>query len=162
MELFLKYHRAGRTIYDIGGNPEAARAAGLRVPGLMPTGRIASVTANPGVNLIFKAFPAAVIGGIALNGGRGRHLGALTRCPAPGGHLDHLDTVPGAVVLDRRLLRRDHHRFPWRHPFHLRKRIGGLTSHADSGRFASRSANASLCLGAQFAARPTAATGFAP
>src|SRR2546421_12262633 len=29
--LFLRYHRIGRAIYAIGGNTEAARAAGIRV-----------------------------------------------------------------------------------------------------------------------------------
>jgi simple sugar transport system permease protein len=93
--LFLRYHRVGRAIYAIGGNPEAATAAGIRVDrvligvfivggilaaiaGLMLTGRIASATANQGQNLIFTAFAAAVIGGISLDGGRGRILGALT------------------------------------------------------------------------------------
>jgi simple sugar transport system permease protein len=95
MGLFLRYHRVGRSIYAIGGNQEAARAAGIRVDkvmigifivasllaaiaGLMLTGRIASVTANQGSNLIFSAFAAAVIGGISLDGGRGRLVGALT------------------------------------------------------------------------------------
>jgi ribose/xylose/arabinose/galactoside ABC-type transport system permease subunit len=93
--LFLRYHRIGRAIYAIGGNSEAATAAGIRVDrvligvfivgsilaaiaGLMLTGRIASATANQGQNLIFTAFAAAVIGGISLDGGRGRILGALT------------------------------------------------------------------------------------
>lgn len=93
--LFLRYHRAGRAIYAIGGNPEAARAAGIRVErtmlvlfvvggvlaalaGLMLTGRIASVTANQGQNMIFTVFAASVIGGISLNGGRGRMVGALS------------------------------------------------------------------------------------
>lgn len=93
--LFLRYHRTGRAIYAIGGNAEAARAAGIRVErivwtlyivggllaalaGLMLTGRIASVVASQGQNMIFYVFAAAVIGGISLNGGRGRLLGALT------------------------------------------------------------------------------------
>jgi simple sugar transport system permease protein len=93
--LFLRFHRVGRAIYAIGGNAEAARAAGIRVDriligvfvvgsilaaiaGLMLTGRIASVTANQGSNLIFSAFAAAVIGGVSLDGGRGRIVGALT------------------------------------------------------------------------------------
>jgi simple sugar transport system permease protein len=92
---FLRYHRTGRAIYAIGGNAEAARAAGIRVDrivwgvfivagilaalaGLMLTGRIASVTSDQGQNLIFTVFAAAVIGGISLNGGRGSLLGALT------------------------------------------------------------------------------------
>ena len=93
--LFLRYHRIGRALYAIGGSAEAARAAGIRVEritwgvfvvggllaavaGLMLTGRIASVVASQGQNMIFYVFAAAVIGGISLNGGRGRLVGALT------------------------------------------------------------------------------------
>ena len=93
--LLLRYHRWGRTLYAIGGNAEAARAAGIRVErtiwivfilagalaalaGLMLTGRIASVVSTQGQNLIFTVFAAAVIGGISLDGGKGSLLGALT------------------------------------------------------------------------------------
>jgi simple sugar transport system permease protein len=93
--LFLRFHKTGRAIYAIGGNPEAARVAGIRVErvtwgvyvvagllaalaGLMLTGRIASVVSSQGQNMIFYVFAASVIGGISLNGGRGRLLGALT------------------------------------------------------------------------------------
>lgn len=93
--LMLRYHRIGRALYAIGGNWEAARVAGIRVEavvwgvyivggilaalaGLMLTGRIASVVSSQGQNMIFYVFAAAVIGGINLNGGRGRLLGALS------------------------------------------------------------------------------------
>lgn len=93
--LFLRYHRVGRAIYAIGGNTEAARAAGIRVDririgvfivasvlaalaGLMTAGQVVAVTSNQGNNLIFSVYAAAVIGGISLDGGRGRMLGALT------------------------------------------------------------------------------------
>jgi simple sugar transport system permease protein len=93
--LFLRYHRTGRAIYAIGGNVEAARAAGIKVDrvrigvfvtgsilaalaGLMTAGQVVAVTANQGNNLIFTVFAAAVIGGISLDGGRGRMLGAFT------------------------------------------------------------------------------------
>ena len=93
--LFLRFHRTGRAIYAIGGNPEAARAAGIKldririgvfsvagllaaVGGLMLAGQVVTVTANQGNNLIFTVFAAAVIGGISLEGGRGRMLGAFT------------------------------------------------------------------------------------
>src|SRR3954447_9940796 len=93
--LFLRYHRAGRAIYAIGGNVEASRAAGAKVDririgvfvvagalaalaGLMTSGQVVAVTANQGNNLIFTVFAAAVIGGIALEGGRGRMFGAFT------------------------------------------------------------------------------------
>jgi simple sugar transport system permease protein len=93
--LFLRYHRIGRAIYAIGGNTEAARAAGIHVDrvrigvfivagilaalaGLMTAGEVVAVTAGQGQNLIFSVFAAAVIGGISLEGGRGRMVGALT------------------------------------------------------------------------------------
>jgi simple sugar transport system permease protein len=93
--LFLRYHRTGRAIYAIGGNLEASRAAGIKVDrvrigvfavagmlaalaGLMIAGQVVAVTANQGNNLIFTVFAAAVIGGISLEGGRGRMLGAFT------------------------------------------------------------------------------------
>jgi simple sugar transport system permease protein len=92
---FLRYHRVGRAIYAIGGNAGAARAAGIRVDrivigvyvvggllaafaGLLETARIAAVTGDQGRNLIFDVFAAAVIGGVSLDGGRGRMLGALS------------------------------------------------------------------------------------
>ena len=92
---FLRYHRIGRAMYAIGGNLEAARAAGIQVDririgvfmvasvlaaigGLMQAGRVTAVTAGQGSNLIFGVFAAAVIGGISLEGGRGRIVWALT------------------------------------------------------------------------------------
>jgi len=93
--LMMRYHRIGRAIYAIGGNPEAARVAGIPVEritlgvfvvgsllaalaGLLLTGRIASVVSSQGQNMIFYVFAASVIGGISLNGGQGRLIGALT------------------------------------------------------------------------------------
>ncbi|AZM56983.1 ATPase [Streptomyces sp. WAC 01529] len=91
----LKYHRVGRALYAIGGNPDAARAAGIRVErvmlgvfvvagvlaavgGLMQTGYVGAINANQGQNMIFTVFAAAVIGGISLDGGKGTMFGALT------------------------------------------------------------------------------------
>ncbi|MET9519031.1 ABC transporter permease [Streptomyces sp. NPDC002994] len=93
--LVLKYHRVGRALFAIGGNPAAARAAGIRVErvmlgvfvvagalaavgGLMQTGYVGAINANQGQNMIFTVFAAAVIGGISLDGGRGTMFGALT------------------------------------------------------------------------------------
>lgn len=93
--LMLRYHRFGRAIYAVGGNSEAARAAGIRVErvvwvvfviggflaalaGLMLTGRLASVLSGQGQNMIFTVFAAAVIGGIRLGGGKGSMVGALS------------------------------------------------------------------------------------
>ncbi|MBE7210736.1 MAG: ABC transporter permease [Gluconacetobacter diazotrophicus] len=90
----MRFHRLGRAVYALGGNAEAARIAGIPVErltvglfvmggllaalaGLMLSGRIASVVTSQGQNMIFYVFAAAVIGGINLNGGEGRLLGAL-------------------------------------------------------------------------------------
>jgi simple sugar transport system permease protein len=93
--IVLRYHRLGRALYAIGGNPEAARAAGIRVErittgvyvlagmlaavgGLVITGYVGAISANQGNGMIFTVFAAAVIGGISLDGGRGTMFGALT------------------------------------------------------------------------------------
>ena len=91
----LGYTRVGRSLYAVGGNAAAARAAGIRVErvvwitlivagmlaafaGLMHTPRLGSVAANQGNGMIFTVFAAAVIGGISLDGGKGSLFGALT------------------------------------------------------------------------------------
>ncbi|MFC4912643.1 ABC transporter permease [Actinomadura gamaensis] len=91
----LRYHRTGRALYAIGGNPEAARAAGIRVErvtfavyviagvlaaaaGLCLTGYVGAINANQGQNMIFTVMAAAVIGGISMNGGKGTMTGAIT------------------------------------------------------------------------------------
>lgn len=93
--VFMKYHRIGRAIYAIGGNAEAARAAGIRVDritwgvfvfagvlaaiaGIVLTGYVGAISASQGEGMIFTVFAAAVIGGISLDGGRGSMIGALT------------------------------------------------------------------------------------
>jgi simple sugar transport system permease protein len=87
--------RFGRSLYAIGGNPDAAKAAGIRTDrivwivligasvlaalgGLLLSGRLASVAAAQGNGYIFTVFAAAVIGGVSLNGGRGTLFGAFT------------------------------------------------------------------------------------
>ena len=91
----LRYHRVGRSLDAIGGNREAARAAGINVDriswlvfvvagvlaaigGLVLTGYVGAINANQGDGMIFTVFAAAVIGGISLDGGRGTMFGALT------------------------------------------------------------------------------------
>ncbi|MFC6081550.1 ABC transporter permease [Sphaerisporangium aureirubrum] len=90
----LGYFRHGRSIYAIGGNVDAARAAGVRtdrvlwtvfiigsllaaLAGLLMTGRLGSVAAAQGNGMIFTVFAAAVIGGVSLDGGKGTLFGAL-------------------------------------------------------------------------------------
>jgi simple sugar transport system permease protein len=79
--------RRGSTRHALAGRYEVDRiriavfaVAGLlaALAGLMTAGQVDAVTANQGNNLIFTVFAAAVIGGIALEGGRGRMLGAFT------------------------------------------------------------------------------------
>lgn len=87
--------QAGRSLYAIGGNVDAARAAGIRtdrviwtvliiggllaaLAGVVESGNLASVTSNMGSGRIFDVFAAAVIGGISLNGGKGTLFGAFT------------------------------------------------------------------------------------
>ncbi|TMR99194.1 ABC transporter permease [Nonomuraea basaltis] len=85
----------GRSLYSIGGNVNAAKAAGIRtdrvlwivivtasvlaaLSGLLLSGRLASVASAQGNGYIFTVFAAAVIGGISLNGGKGTIFGAFT------------------------------------------------------------------------------------
>ncbi|MFD5086835.1 ABC transporter permease [Kitasatospora sp. NPDC058406] len=85
----------GRSLYAIGGNVDAAKAAGIRtdrvlwivivsgsvlaaLAGLLLSGRLASVAAAQGDGYIFTVFAAAVIGGISLNGGKGTMFGAFS------------------------------------------------------------------------------------
>jgi simple sugar transport system permease protein len=91
----LGFTRPGRALYAIGGNADAARAAGIRIDrilwltlivagalaalaGLLISGRLAAVPAAQGNGAIFQVFAAAVIGGVSLNGGKGTVFGAFT------------------------------------------------------------------------------------
>ncbi|GIF53710.1 simple sugar transport system permease protein/ribose transport system permease protein [Asanoa ferruginea] len=90
----LGFFRHGRAVYAIGGNRDAARAAGIRadrvmwivfivggvlaaLAGLLMTGRLGSVAAAQGDGMIFTVFAAAVIGGVSMEGGKGTLFGAL-------------------------------------------------------------------------------------
>ena len=93
--LAFQYHRYGRALYAVGGNEEAARAAGINVDrviwsafffagllsglaGVLMTGRLDSAVTTQGQGIIFSAFAAAVIGGVSLGGGRGNVLGVVS------------------------------------------------------------------------------------
>ena len=126
--LFLRYHRTGRAIYAVGGNPAAARAAGIKVErikigvyiagsmlaalgGLMEAGRVSAVTGQQGYGegIIFSVFAAAVIGGVSLRGGRGNMIGAASGVILLGFVQDILDlanvsnywieAIDGSVIL---------------------------------------------------------------
>ena len=90
----LTYRRFGRDIYAVGGNKTAAIASGIdadkrvrqvymisgflaALAGLVLAGRVASVQVNLGDGYIFTVFAAAVIGGVSLQGGRGKMIGVL-------------------------------------------------------------------------------------
>jgi len=79
----------GRYIYAVGGNPEAARRAGIKVPqirlyafiicsslavvsGLLHASRIGSIESTAGRSIVLSGVAAAVVGGVSLFGGRGR------------------------------------------------------------------------------------------
>lgn len=93
--LVFHYHRYGRALYAVGGNEEAARAAGINVDkviwsafifaallaglaGVLMTGRLDSAVTTQGQGIIFSAFAAAVIGGVSLGGGRGTIIGVVS------------------------------------------------------------------------------------
>ncbi len=87
--------RFGRHVYAVGGNPEAARRAGIDVArvrvavfmisgfmagagGIILASRLRSVATNTGGgNLLLNVIAAAVIGGTSLFGGQGRVVSAL-------------------------------------------------------------------------------------
>lgn len=92
--LYLTYTKGGRTIYAVGSNREAARAAGLStvfysVIPFVVSGALAAVavtfslaqimSADPlaGNQLELDAIAAVVIGGASLYGGRGSIIGTL-------------------------------------------------------------------------------------
>jgi D-xylose transport system permease protein len=92
--LVLQRTRYGRYVYAVGGNPEAARRAGVSLPairvwafalcsataalggillGSFFFGEYSSNTADPG-QLVLYTVAAAVIGGVSLFGGRGKAI----------------------------------------------------------------------------------------
>jgi rhamnose transport system permease protein len=85
---------AGRAVYAVGSDAEAARLAGINPPGVtfgvfvlmgalvglaavLNAVRFASVPANAGLGLEMKAIAAVVVGGTAITGGRGTLVGTL-------------------------------------------------------------------------------------
>ena len=93
-QFVLTYTSFGRDLYAIGGNREAAFAAGIRVDrrtltafiisgmlaalgGWVLAGRLQAVTINLAQGMVFEVFAAAVIGGVSLAGGKGNMMGPL-------------------------------------------------------------------------------------
>jgi ribose/xylose/arabinose/galactoside ABC-type transport system permease subunit len=91
--VFLGHTVAGRKLYALGGNEEAARFSGLPVgriklgayflsglaagvAGMVSTGYFGSANTATGEGYELTVIAAAVVGGASLNGGRGSALGA--------------------------------------------------------------------------------------
>jgi len=85
---------AGRAVYAVGSNAEAARLAGISPPhvrvivfivigalvgisAVLNAERFPSIPSNAGVGLELEAIAAVVVGGTAITGGRGRVFGSL-------------------------------------------------------------------------------------
>ncbi len=94
LAVVMKQVSAGRAVYAVGSDPEAARLAGLRPPwvvfavfvlmggltglaSVMNAVRFAEVDVNSGQGLELTAIAAVVVGGTAVAGGRGTLLGTL-------------------------------------------------------------------------------------
>lgn len=113
--VFLRFTRAGRAIYAVGGNESAARLSGIQVnrtrllafvlagltaaiAGILLTARLNSGSPNYGQGLELATIAAAVIGGASLTGGYGNVVstlfGALTVAVVQNGL--NLNAVPAA------------------------------------------------------------------
>lgn len=92
--LALNYTRFGRYVYAIGGNEQAARVSGIRIPrvtiiiytisgllaglsGVILSARIGSGNPQLGTGIELDAITAAVIGGTSFKGGIGTIWGAV-------------------------------------------------------------------------------------
>ena len=92
--LVLRYTTFGRHVYAVGGNPEAARRAGINVTlirisvfglgsmlaglgGIMVVSRTTSAPTAVDPRLLLLAIAVAVIGGVSLFGGRGSVWGVV-------------------------------------------------------------------------------------
>ena len=126
LALILKYIAAGRFIYAVGSDAEAARLAGIHpqlvtflafvftgalvgLASLMNIVQSPQVDPNSGSGLELKTIAAAVVGGVAVSGGRGNLIGVflgllLLGCVNPA--LIHLHVeaywekaIQGAIIL---------------------------------------------------------------
>jgi ribose/xylose/arabinose/galactoside ABC-type transport system permease subunit len=121
-----RYLAAGRMIYAVGSDAEAARLAGMRprlvtflvfvgmgaltgLAALMNTLQSPQVDPKSGTGLELKAIASAVVGGIAIAGGRGNLWGAfvgflLLACVSPALIHLHIEAyweraIAGAIIL---------------------------------------------------------------
>src|ERR1035437_8471753 len=126
LAMAMKHLAAGRFVYAVGSDTEAARLAGIRpqlvtfavfvfmgaLTGLAATMNVAQspqVDPNSGTGLELRAIARVVVGGVAISGGRGNLWGAfvgllLLACVSPA--LTHLHVeaywekaIQGAIIL---------------------------------------------------------------
>jgi rhamnose transport system permease protein len=94
LHLTLQYTRAGRHLYALGSNPDAARQAGLNdrrlqitafvacgalagLAGFLYVGRFGTINVTAGSGLELAAIAAAVVGGVSTLGGSGTIMGSF-------------------------------------------------------------------------------------
>jgi len=94
MYLLMKYTSFGRAAYTIGGNPTAAYLSGIKVRGnkvliyilnsaiaafaaIVLLSRLGATSPSMGDGFELRSIAAAVMGGIALSGGRGNIVGGM-------------------------------------------------------------------------------------
>ena len=92
--VLMSYTRFGRHVYALGGNPSAAKLAGVNIKrvellcyvlagvlsavgGIMLLSRLSYADPNAGTGYEMNAIASAVIGGISLSGGRGKMANTL-------------------------------------------------------------------------------------
>ncbi|MGH3434597.1 MAG: ABC transporter permease [Thermocrispum sp.] len=109
--LFLRYRRAGRQLYAVGSNPDAARAAGIHsrrlvfgalcfsgltagLGGVLWSAQFATVTSDAATGLELQVVAAAVVGGVNVFGGAGTVFGAMLGALV-------LATISNALALTR-------------------------------------------------------------
>ena len=126
MALAMKHLSAGRFVYAVGSDAEAARLAGIRpqlvtfttfvlmgalvgLAAMMNVAQSPQVDPNSGTGLELKVIAAVVVGGVAISGGRGNLWGVfvgllLLACVNPA--LTHLHVeaywekaIQGAIIL---------------------------------------------------------------
>lgn len=126
LSLALRHVRAGRQIYAVGSDSEAARLAGIRpqrvtfgvfvfLGALTGLAAVMNVVQSPqvqplaGMGLELKVIAAAVVGGVAISGGRGNLWGVflgllLLSCVSPAMIHLHIDAywekaIQGGIIL---------------------------------------------------------------
>jgi len=94
MFILLKYTSFGRVVYTIGGNPTAAYLSGIKVrsnklliytlnsaivalAALVLLSRLGATSSSMGDGFELRSIAAAVMGGVALSGGRGNLIGGM-------------------------------------------------------------------------------------